>query len=732
VNEWKGYTADWWAMQNVPEGAAPLGNMLTCAKDPGTVHNSDNVFMKNGAWHEPDYSDASGFNVIDFPMHYNFNNAGEAVKIAKEGDHFYNDASWNVVYVDSHDYCPGPNDGVRFNGGTAQWAENLSLMFSFRGIPCIYYGSEVEFQKGKTIDKGTLLALHESGRAYYGAYLEGTVNATDFGTYTASGNVAKTLNADLAQHIRRLNQIRAAVPALRKGQYTFDGCSAKGGFAFKRAYKDSYALVAVNGGATFTNVPAGTYVDLVTGKSYNGGGTITVDAPATQGQLRVLVKGWTGGKVGEDGKYIYATSPVAHGGAVTFEDPGTDHYYTAEDAPAPSILSVKFNPGSGTFRTETLSVNATLSDDATSGWYQIAGGQKVNLAKGASSTFEIGRNMNYGESVTVSWGATGNEGKTASGKVTYKKVDPNASITVYVKGTDGINIYAWGKNGSGANVEPCGAWPGKTLAETTSVAGDDWYYVTFDDMESVNVIFNKGDGKTGDITGITSDSFFTYTGGNQYTQEEVDITPAPTVRFSPNGGEFTDKITVTATVRNASSAWYRIGDGNQTEISGTGATFTLGENMAIGETVTVSWSASGNGETRTGAVTYKKIEKAPQPTGFVVYYDNSVTNWSTVKIHYWGGESATEWPGSDMNKGNGNIWYYTLPEGTTGVVFNNGAGDQTNDVEPETYHIYKGTGNRNVTDGGVFTTALDNVTSDDSEAPAEYYNMQGMRVDNPS
>ncbi|MDE6792789.1 MAG: alpha-amylase, partial [Muribaculaceae bacterium] len=94
VDEWKSYTADWWAQQNVPEGAAPLGNMLTCEKDPGTEHNSDNVFMKNGAWHEPDYSQASGYYIIDFPMHYNFNNVGEAVRVAKEGDHYYNDASW--------------------------------------------------------------------------------------------------------------------------------------------------------------------------------------------------------------------------------------------------------------------------------------------------------------------------------------------------------------------------------------------------------------------------------------------------------------------------------------------------------------------------------------------------------------------------------------------------------------------------------------------------------------
>ena len=107
--------------------------------------------------------------------------------------------------------------------------------------------------------------------------------------------MAATLNHDVAQHLIRLNKIRQAVPALRKGQWTDDGCTpADGGIAFKRAYKnDSYALVAINGGATFTDCPDGTYTDVVTGKTYTGS-TITVDAPATQGQLRVLVEGLEG------------------------------------------------------------------------------------------------------------------------------------------------------------------------------------------------------------------------------------------------------------------------------------------------------------------------------------------------------------------------------------------------------------------------------------------------------
>ncbi len=747
VTEWKQYTADWWANQVVKEGADPLGNMVTCTKDPGTNHNSKNVFMQNGQWHEPDYSQASGFNVIDFPMHYNFNNAGEAVRVAKEGDHLYNDASWNVVYVDSHDYCPGPSDGTRFAGGTSQWAENLSMMFTFRGIPCIYYGSEVEFQKGIKIDEGPLLALMNSGRAYFGEYLEGEVDAEDFGKYTASGNVEKTLNGDLSQHIRRLNLIRAAVPALRKGQYTWDGCSANGGWAFKRAYKDSYALVAVNGGATFSNVPAGTYTDLVTGQTYQGGGSITVSAPATQGQLRVLVKDWTGGKVGEDGKFIYTTSPVSHGGSVKFTDPGTTHYYTKEDAVGPSVASVKFSPNGGAFKTETQNVTVTLSDASVSGWYQVAGQSRVNLSpSNRTSTFTVGNGMTYGETVTVNWGATNDEGKEKTGSVTYKKVDPNAVITVYVKAPNGGNIYAWGDQ-SGKKVEVCGGWPGKAINTGDAVTlGDDTYYgFTMDGLESVNVIFNMGNGgaQTGDITGIDADVYYEYDGGTTATKiENVVTTPQASVTFSPNGGNFSeDVITVTATAKNAVSAWYKIGNGAQQNFSNT-AEFKIGEGMSDGDSVTVSWSATNSeGTVRNGNVTFTKSLGGgnDEPDGdFVVYYDNSETNWPVVGIHYWGGDSATSWPGVEMKKASCGHYYFALPENTTGIIFNENKekGDQTNDIKDGnvTHNcLYKGTGNRNWVKVGTHScmpSAVGTVYSDEN-APAEIYNLQGVKVTNP-
>ena len=453
------------------------------------------------------------------------------MNIAKSGDKYYNDASWNVVYVDSHDYCPGPNDGTRFNGGTAQWAENLSLMFTFRGIPCIYYGSEVEFKKGCKVDAGgTDMPVKNSGRAYFGNYLEGSVTATDFGDYTASGNVAATLNADLAQHIIRLNKIRAAVPALRRGQYTWDGCSASGGIAFKRATADSYALVAINSGATFTNVPSGTYVDVVTGQSYTPtSGKITVSAPSGKGQLRVLVKDWTGGKVGEDGKFIYATSPVAHGGSVTFDDPGATEYYTADDAVGQP--AVKLTPAGGTFTTEMLTVTATLNDAAVSGWYRIgADGEKTTIYD--TATFTIGENMAFGETVDVHYGAFDASGEEFTGKVTYKKVDPNATITVYVKSPIQPYLYAWSIT-TGSVVKLLGDWPGKKLTATTMVGGEEYYYQTFADVSVFNIIFNNGQGaQTPDINGISADVYYEYDGQRQATLSGVDAVTVATESIS--------------------------------------------------------------------------------------------------------------------------------------------------------------------------------------------------------
>lgn len=285
---------------------------------------SDNALLNGNEYHEPDHSQNSGMGVIDYNMHYKFLSASNAfVEATKEDrDKYYNDSTYNVVYVDSHDYGPNdPNtvddsgkDRCRYGRGTEAWAENMDLMFTFRGIPCLFYGSEVEFKKGLQIDKYDT-CLEETGRAYFGDHIEGTVNTTDFGVYSnATGAMAETLNSPLAKHLQTLNRIRRAVPALQKGQYSTEGCN--GGMAYKRRYKanniDSYVLVTISGDCTFSGVLDGTYVDLVTGKTYNSSnGTVTVSDHLGKANMRVLVYQnptadayGANGKIGDGSDYL--------------------------------------------------------------------------------------------------------------------------------------------------------------------------------------------------------------------------------------------------------------------------------------------------------------------------------------------------------------------------------------------------------------------------------------------
>jgi glycosidase len=185
-------------------------------------------------------------------------------------------------------------------------------MFTFRGIPCVYYGTEIQFKAGAPCDIGTTGPLSGTGRAYFGDNITGSVTVSDFGVWSgATGNMATTLNSPLAKHLSRLNRIRRAIPALQMGQYSTSDVS--GGIAFKRRYTsstiDSFCLVTISGSATFYNIPNGTYVDAVTGTTINvGNNTLTANCSG-QGNMRVYVLTTSltpaPGKIGDNTAYLY-------------------------------------------------------------------------------------------------------------------------------------------------------------------------------------------------------------------------------------------------------------------------------------------------------------------------------------------------------------------------------------------------------------------------------------------
>ena len=735
MSQWDG-SQSFWDAQVLPEGSGPIGPQALCGKESFGDKKSENAKMINGAWHEPDYSEASGFNVIDFPMHYSYNTASDAFRLSKE-DELYNDATYNVVYIDSHDYSPGPNDLNRFGGTDAQWAENLSLLFTFRGIPCIYYGSEVGFRRGVRIDPGPNGPLSETGRAYFGGYITGDVTATDFGEYKATGNVAASLNHDVAQHLIRLNKIRQAVPALRKGQWTTDGCKATGknGIAFKRATKDCYALVALNGGATFTDCPAGTYTDVVTGKTYEGP-SIDVEAPSTQGQLRVLVKDWKGSKIGEDGAFIYDTAPKSLGGQ---DYDGTEEAGTEWIEPQTNEFGLKLSQNGGSFRTDKLTVEASLSGKATEGWFQVEGQEKVTLAPGETKTFTIGEGMNFGETKKVTWYAK-NDKSEKDGSVVYTKVDPNATIMVYVQADNAPFIYAW-TEASGVK-KLAGEWPGTKMTESEEINGEKYWCYAFDGVDNFNVIVNNNNGaQSGDITGVTSDIYLKYDGGSNAQRIDAPVNTAAKVTFSPNGGDFQKTVTVTATLSsNAKSGWYKIGDGAQVNLTpGQAATFTLGEDMQEGESKTVTWSATNaENETKTGSATFNKKKEVviPTPTGIFAYF-LAPSDWTDVHAYVWtdGDKYAGEWPGvactKTGEKKNGlDIWMWKYDGDKTElpakIIFNNNGNgnNQTGNFDFVNGAVYDRNGKTNES----ISTGINQTVAAQKAGAVKIYTLTGVKV----
>lgn len=282
-------------------------------RGPSDQPTSSNHLLDGNNYRTPDYSKFSGMNVIDFRMHWNFSTAGNAFNV-RSGDQYTNDATWNMTYVESHDYSPHEiaNDHYARSRDEGTMAENWTLMWTWRGIPTIYYGNEILFKAGAQIDGDPYkLSLENSGRAYFGNHIEGSVNVTDFGKWTdASGEMKNTLSHPLARHLQRLNKIRHRIPALQKGQYSTEGIT--GDMAFKRRFTDantdSFVLVTISGGAVFNNIPNGKYVDAVTGVEIDvKNGSLKAEVSG-KGNARIFVldtnKTPAPGKIGSDTDWL--------------------------------------------------------------------------------------------------------------------------------------------------------------------------------------------------------------------------------------------------------------------------------------------------------------------------------------------------------------------------------------------------------------------------------------------
>ena len=198
------------------------------------------------------YPENGGIRVLDFPM-----KAALAKVFEKSGGDFaeldkalflengpYANPYELMTFYDNHDM-------PRLNADDNGFIDANNWLFTARGIPIVYYGSEIGFMRGR--------AEHAGNRNYFG--VERIKAAPEHPIY---------------QNLKRIAQVRAAVPALQRGlqvNLELKGDSA----AFLRVLDDKdvrqTALVLLNKGDAPARFTINRYLDAGRWRPLLGGAT---------------------------------------------------------------------------------------------------------------------------------------------------------------------------------------------------------------------------------------------------------------------------------------------------------------------------------------------------------------------------------------------------------------------------------------------------------------------------
>ncbi|GAB4033161.1 MAG: alpha-amylase family glycosyl hydrolase [Elusimicrobiota bacterium] len=197
----------------------------------------------------------SSMSVLDMPGS-SMGNWGKMEKVFKGGDYSlidevlkndgkYRDATYLVTYLDNHDK-PRFN-GPEWDGSPAsleQYTDALNYYFTARGIPCIYYGTEIMMSGGNDPDNRKVLGIE---------------------------GIKSSKNSPVYLLLKRLNSLRRSSMALQKGkQYKI--FSSRDQYAFKRQYKGEEVFVFLNKASEdmpfIAKIPKGLYVDLYSGEKF--------------------------------------------------------------------------------------------------------------------------------------------------------------------------------------------------------------------------------------------------------------------------------------------------------------------------------------------------------------------------------------------------------------------------------------------------------------------------------
>ena len=186
--------------------------------------------------------------VVDYPLYFTVNSVfatatGNTQQIA---DHYHNvDEYYDpaarmqlVTFLDNHDQARFLSSS-NANGNTNRLAVALEFLYTARGIPCLYYGTEQAFNGGNDpYDREDMFA---------GQFKDGPAGVDSF-----------NMSHPLFQLVARLNNFRRLYPALSLGSHVnqWHTPGGPGLFAYSRVLNTQEVFVVFNTAATNQTLPA--------------------------------------------------------------------------------------------------------------------------------------------------------------------------------------------------------------------------------------------------------------------------------------------------------------------------------------------------------------------------------------------------------------------------------------------------------------------------------------------
>lgn len=654
-----------------------------------------------------------------------------------------------MVYLTNHDV-------VQDKGGTedrifGRYLKPMTvLQFTVYGMPLLYNGQEIQY-------KSEAVPLSEK-------------KTIDWGNADTS----------MTQLITTLASLKHTEPALRtgsqNGSYTNLSTSNDNNImAYRRSLGDSHVIVALNysdnsQNFTFsTSLPAGTYKDVFTGKTINAANPGQITLPALGYAVFVKTDGQGGGD--DPDPVIPAEKANIHIANFT----GWDNVYLyawADDRPD------IFGTWGGMSPSSIKSINGTdylvFTTDAT-GSYNIIFNNGTDKLADFEVNVENGKDYYFAAYSDGMKALDPGETPTPPDPDTPDPDDPDPVVpghtSIYIAnstGWDNVYLYAWGDG------EIFGTWPGATASSTRNINGTDYLVFTTESTGNYNLIFNNNSSQLADYALNIENGkeyYFSAESNGMKAVNPGDM-PTPPDPDTPDPDDpdpvVTDNDYINLYVRNLTS-WgtvkvYAWANGSPELYGGWPGASALGQRIIDGEeylifelpksetTYNFIFSNNGSDNEKHEGLSFTpgndtfvtlsgngaSLAEAPAATRHTIYVGNN-TGWSNLYIYAWADgkpEFFGGWPGTKASATvtvNG-ASYLAFPfydtENLYNLIFTDGSKQYDAMTAIPDHDIFVVAGPDKVESGATADIASDDIAAGNT-APV-YYNLQGMRVDNPA